>query len=243
LLLIHSLIIHSKAISEQKTLLEQTTTRKIFQRVRDDSSSLYVQRDSASLSSRWTDSLSKISKVFNFDRELFVSKVYERALRNSLKDTVENLRRQHPRVKSTPEDITRSYVIDHALKQDSRRLSNECKILLLGDSECGQTILKQMKIHHDGYTDDVFASYQAVVKKNVLDAVKSMVSVTKMAVLDEPTKIHAELLYREMEKMQTSDANITIVAADAVQRLWASQNFQSSFEAFAYYVYIPESAP
>jgi hypothetical protein len=32
--------------------------------------------------------------MFEFDRELFISKVYEKALRGSLKNTVENMRRE-----------------------------------------------------------------------------------------------------------------------------------------------------
>jgi hypothetical protein len=56
-----------------------------------DSASLFVHRDSASLISQWTDNLSKLSAVFSFDRELFVSKVYERAIRGSVKKA---LRRQ-----------------------------------------------------------------------------------------------------------------------------------------------------
>jgi hypothetical protein len=80
----------STAISEQKSLLEKISTRKMLKRVKDDTSSLYVQRDSASILSQCTDNLSKISQMFGFDRELFILKVYEKALKSSLKDTVNN---------------------------------------------------------------------------------------------------------------------------------------------------------
>jgi guanine nucleotide-binding protein G(i) subunit alpha len=59
-------------------MLEKTSTRKIFKRFKDDTSSLYIQRDSASFYSRYADNLSKIPKTFEFDRELFISKVYEK---------------------------------------------------------------------------------------------------------------------------------------------------------------------
>ena len=70
---------------DQKVLLEKSSNRKVFKRVKDDTVSLYVHYDSSSIYSRCTDTLSKISIVFNFDHDLFITKVYERALRNSLK--------------------------------------------------------------------------------------------------------------------------------------------------------------
>ena len=62
-------------------------------------------RDDSSFRSRWTgtiSNLSKISKIFDFDRELFISKPYEKALQKSLKDTVQNLRQeQRPEYRET----------------------------------------------------------------------------------------------------------------------------------------------
>ncbi|KAF2499624.1 hypothetical protein BU16DRAFT_557938 [Lophium mytilinum] len=88
---------------EQKILLEKTTSRKVLKQVRDDTSSLYVLCDSSSVSSRYTDCLSKISIVFQFDRKLFVSRVYERALRGSLKDVMRQ-RQMYPTQSRVKED-------------------------------------------------------------------------------------------------------------------------------------------
>lgn len=55
------------------------------QQVKDDNSSLYSQRDSTSILSRYTGNRSSISQVFKFDRVLFISKVYEKVLRGSSK--------------------------------------------------------------------------------------------------------------------------------------------------------------
>ena len=235
-------------------MLEQTASRKIFRRVRDDSSSLNVQRDSSSLYSRWTGSISdisKISKVFDFERELFISKLYERALQNPLKHTLEILRRQKPQIKrprvvATAEEIRRSQMIDRKLEEDSRRLRREVKVLLLGDLECGRTIVKQMKIiHQNGYTMDELALYELTVKKNVLEIMEIMVSIAKMVgtELDEATKTRAELLSKEIQKSQPSAADIILTAetAKAVHGLWASEQFRSIF-LDSTDIYIPDSA-
>jgi G-protein alpha subunit len=53
-----------------------------------DTASLFVHRDNDSFINQMTDNLSKMSIVFTFDWELFISKVYERVLRNSVKESL-----------------------------------------------------------------------------------------------------------------------------------------------------------
>jgi hypothetical protein len=67
-------------------LLEIPTTREILERTKADTASLVVHRDNTSRISRWTDNLSKISVAFEFDREVFSSRVYEQKFRSALKD-------------------------------------------------------------------------------------------------------------------------------------------------------------
>jgi hypothetical protein len=69
----------------QKQLLEKPKTRKVLQRVKADSASLFVHRDTASFKSKMTDNLSKMSLIFEFDSEVFYSQVYHRVFRGSLK--------------------------------------------------------------------------------------------------------------------------------------------------------------
>jgi guanine nucleotide-binding protein G(i) subunit alpha len=73
--------VYSNTLSEQQRHLETTKTRKFLKRAQVDSVSLLVQRDNASFSSKMTDNLSKISRVFEFDRDVFSTNVYERAFR------------------------------------------------------------------------------------------------------------------------------------------------------------------
>ena len=120
------IISRSKTISEQKGLLEQSSTRKVLRQIEIDSASLFVNRDTASFISNWTDNLSKLSATFSFDRELFVSKVYERALRGSVKEA---LRQQQ----SDTEAIRRSRAIDRDITRDRKKMIYDVRGLLLGD--------------------------------------------------------------------------------------------------------------
>ncbi|KAL1924834.1 uncharacterized protein VTP21DRAFT_4488 [Calcarisporiella thermophila] len=73
--------------------------------------------------------------------------------------------------------------IDNQLKRDRQNLRNEVKLLLLGAGESGKsTILKQMKLIHDGgYTTDERESFKEIIFSNtvqsmrvILDAMEQM---------------------------------------------------------------------
>ena len=225
-------------------MLEKTSTRKIFNRAKDDTSSLYIQRDSTSIYSRCTDTLSKISKMFEFDRELFISKVYEKALRGSLKDTVENMRREQQKpYLGTPEERNRNKRIESELKERARKLRNECKVLLLGDPDCAQIFIKSMRIaHSSGFTYEERGKYQDVVMNNIIRVMEDMASTLQNGDidLDETAKMHAKVLIQEIEKIKTGDGKITTEGAGAVQGLWEDKRFA---ERLLDEVYIPDSSP
>jgi hypothetical protein len=82
-------------MAEQKRLLEKPKTRRVLQRAKADSASLFVHRDTASFMSRVTDNLSKMSLVFDFDPALFSSGVYHRVFRGSLKYRLRQQQHQH----------------------------------------------------------------------------------------------------------------------------------------------------
>ncbi|KAH6875266.1 hypothetical protein BKA58DRAFT_379513 [Alternaria rosae] len=89
-----------RTIGAQQRYLETKKTRKVLQRAKTDSVSLYVHRDTASLTSKMTDNLSKISRTFEFDSNVFSTGVYERAFRGSIKDILR--RRQHTVISPLP---------------------------------------------------------------------------------------------------------------------------------------------
>jgi hypothetical protein len=56
---------------------------------------LFVHRDSASFVTRFTDNLSKLSRVFDFDTEVFSTKPYERVHRSSVKQALRKKQAVH----------------------------------------------------------------------------------------------------------------------------------------------------
>jgi hypothetical protein len=72
-------------MTEQKQLLEKPKTRSILLSAQADSASLFVHQDATSFRSRLTDSLSKMSNIFDFDSAVFSTSVYHRVFRGSLK--------------------------------------------------------------------------------------------------------------------------------------------------------------
>lgn len=77
--------------SEQRALLEKKKSRKIFEQIRDDSSSLAVLYDSASFITSLTnvtETSSKLSLKFRFDGELLRSKIYQGTVRSLLRRAI-----------------------------------------------------------------------------------------------------------------------------------------------------------
>lgn len=83
-------------------MLERPRSRKTLQRAEQDTASLIVNRDASSRRSIWTDNLSRISKVFDFDIAILSSPVYERTFR----DTVVTSLREHRKRKIASKTIS-----------------------------------------------------------------------------------------------------------------------------------------
>ena len=80
--------VSSRSLSEQRSLLLDKDNRRILERVKDDSSSLVVLLDPASLHSSMsgsTDRESLWSRAFDFDDDLLGSKVYKGQIRSLMK--------------------------------------------------------------------------------------------------------------------------------------------------------------
>lgn len=163
----------SKTLSEQKALLQKSSTRKTLKLVEHDSASLVVLRDSASQCSRGSDNLSKLSVEFQFDHEIFGSKVYERCLRGFVKQT---LRQQQPR-----SGLVQSQVVHHRLEQDEKQTMSEIKVLLLGSPDCGKDafLLNFRILQQCGLSIDELATYRALIYENVIDRAKALVEAMK----------------------------------------------------------------
>ncbi|KAI9661013.1 MAG: hypothetical protein M1821_009340 [Bathelium mastoideum] len=77
-------------VTKQDTLLQSTESRKVIQRVRDDSSSLLLKRDTDSFRSdrhNPPDDLSRLDASFTFDQDIFRSHVYQSAMLSAIEQT------------------------------------------------------------------------------------------------------------------------------------------------------------
>lgn len=239
----------SEAISEQKIMLEKTSTRKIFQRVKDNTSSLYVQRDSTSICSRCTDNLSKLSKKFEFDRELFISKVYEKALRGSMKDTVENIRRvqQQSYLLATPKERhnnRRNRLVGCELEKNAKNQKKVCKALILGDQHCAQAFIWRMKMERlEGFTYEECMEYQEIMMNNIIRVMGSMAWVinNRDIDLDENAKMHAKVFSQEIDYTNFGVGRMTFMGAAAVQGLLENRQFVETLSN--YELHVPKWSP
>ncbi|KAH0559729.1 hypothetical protein GP486_003753 [Trichoglossum hirsutum] len=222
-----------KTISEQKALLEKSSSRKIFNQVTDDSSSLFVLHGTTSSYSRWTkytDNLSKISMAFQFDRELFISKVYERAIRGFAKDSI----RRHEEVdmglsKSPTLHVTklelkkqteRSRAVDHEIDEQNRIRRRECRILLLGDTDSGRAIVRHMKY---GNCDlEELLSYRDRVRTTALKAMCTVLEGLKESQFkfeNEHDQKHAATV---LWQYQSDPTEMNVEVGESISSLWRS---------------------
>jgi hypothetical protein len=220
-------------------LLEKSSSRKVLRQVEIDSASLFVHRDTASLISQWTDNLSKLSAVFSFDRELFVSKVYERVLRGSVKEA---LRRQQGDTQAR----VRSQAIDRGLEVDSRQLRRECKVLLLGSDESGKNeIVKQWKIvHQNGYTAEELALYRLTIYQNVVDCAKALIGAMKEFEIhpeQELNRAYCEFLL-DYSVEPDADKPLGTKVGEAISSIWQDPCIPKILERQSEF-YLMDSAP
>ncbi|KAI1124207.1 hypothetical protein F5Y10DRAFT_285280 [Nemania abortiva] len=86
-------------LARQKSFVEAPSTQKALEQTKSDSASLFGLRDADSCCSRattgFTQTSSKLSMVFDFDRELFSSKVYGLLHRETVKKSIRQRQRAH----------------------------------------------------------------------------------------------------------------------------------------------------
>ncbi|KAF2114217.1 G-protein alpha subunit-domain-containing protein [Lophiotrema nucula] len=194
-----------KSMSEQKALLQSPRARGIIDRMETDSASLIVHRDSSSFISNWTDNLSRFSIRFDFDRELFVTRVYERIFRISVKDALRRRRtltQQHDHVSlrgETPtnlqsiiEDRERSHMIDREIRKDRIMSYKHATSLVLGDSTSGkEQILNHMKcINQGGHTEAERKKFQPAIHETIFECLGFLLEAMRKGVLDPELEVN-----------------------------------------------------
>ena len=82
------LSIVSRSLSEQSALLKSSDSRRVFSLVQDDTSSLLMIKDSESCYSKVTETTEQLDAMFDFDREVINSRVYQTAMRSHVRQLV-----------------------------------------------------------------------------------------------------------------------------------------------------------
>ena len=201
--------------------------------------SLYVHRDSASLRSRitaFTDTLTKLSRDFTFDHQLWSTKVYK----DASPDLIELMRK---RIRQ-PEDIggervfprLRSQPVDEQIKEDLRNLNCLWTILIQGSDrslcysfmaalEIAALEMKASEIidiTRRGWSPTCKETREAH-RKHVLKAVAEVIDLTLRLMEREGLSIddHATVL----ETPRQEPEKMTAEGAAALQAIWTDGRF------------------
>ncbi|GAA5803784.1 hypothetical protein HPULCUR_009269 [Helicostylum pulchrum] len=127
----------------------------------------------------------------------------------------------------------RTQEIDDQIKRDKMNQKNEVKMLLLGAGESGKsTILKQMKLIHDGgYSRDEREAFKEIIFSNTVQSMRVIIEAMEnmgvsyafaqnkhhsAIILDLPSQIERESL----------PADVTL----ALKSLWKDTHLQSVFD-------------
>ena len=103
--------------------------------------------------------------------------------------------------------------------------------------------MEQLKIiHKERFTTEELIQYQAMVRNSVWGIVQAIVSLVEQTdiKMDEMIRIHAQTLSQEMTNKPDGDSNMSVVGAEAVQKLWESEQFIKLLDSTD--VHIPDSA-
>lgn len=190
-------------------------SQKVFDQVKDDSSSLCVLCDSASFvtkRTKTTTTTSRLSMNFAFDNELLQHRAYKSTFRSLLRRAA--ARQSHESSdkapKMTEEDIEqaeRNAAIDREIKEDSRMLRREMKILALG-SDAPKVIEQLRTIHLNGCTQEKRSLYSMTIHKHLLSELRF--AMNAVAAVDVKTKDDPEFAgHKQVLDSRRSDGAIS----------------------------------
>jgi hypothetical protein len=166
--------------------------------------------------SHFTTTSSKLSMVFDFDRELFSTRVYDVAFRGSVKALL--------RKRQTPEQI-RSSEIDQQLSSGRKKPSQNYSVLILGRDLETRQILTGNWILLFGKVDEFDQDEHRKIKQAILFKVKSVIQMATavQSELDARSRSHANALLQEIGD-DGRDLDSTL--AESVYLLWTSNRFR-----------------
>lgn len=127
-------------------------SRKLFEQIKDDSSSLHVLVDSDSFITRTTQTsaTSKLSMNFAFDEELLQHRIYKTTLRSLMRKALRTRsdRHQSPSFSGTTLEIGRHPLHESWTHKEARSAYSPSKVVFLGS--LAQATIKSIQ-HASGY--------------------------------------------------------------------------------------------
>lgn len=211
----------SKTLSAQQRYLETSKNRKVLHRAKADSVSLYVHRDSASLTSKMTDNLSKISRVFEFDSNIFSTGVYERAFRGSVRDLLRR-RQQNMTAQSSTAQKTESVSTSNSLR----------KIRILGQDHTGKDLLVNCIEAAHLIDQEQCRLYNSKLQELCIDLVSTIVKDRSDVCDDEDVRILTSYAVLEPHSSQTSVRKDALNSCVRIMRKAVELNEEFSSVAF-----------
>ena len=122
--------------------------------------------------------------------------------------------------------------IENQLKKDRMSMRNEVKMLLLGAGESGKsTILKQMKMIHDGgYSNDERESFKEIIFSNTIQSMRVILEamqVMNIPYSGEKSATHAQVILDLPSQIEGD--SLPLQVAEAIRSLWQDEGVQRCF--------------
>ncbi|KAK3829218.1 MAG: guanine nucleotide-binding protein subunit alpha [Benniella sp.] len=131
------------------------------------------------------------------------------------------------------ESRTRNEAIENQLRRDRMQMRNEVKMLLLGAGESGKsTILKQMKLIHDGgYSKEEREAFKEIIFSNTVQSMRVILEAMdnmELSLYHEANRNYAILIVSLPPQIEGEYMPHEV--AVAVQNLWLDPNVQQAFQ-------------
>lgn len=228
-------------------MLLSKETRRALDQIKDDTSSLICLRDTDSYSSTRTSTTTRssiLNVMFNFDRELFNSKVYQETMRSIIRRTIRggrNDKRQDSiaaletqkllwgSTKAKNKAKLRNQEIESQLKKDRKEQSLEINLLLLGARGSGKsTAARQMKLSADGsYTRSERESFKEAIFNYIVQAMREILDAMESLdlSLDSPENEHHVRTIR-LQPPVIEEPSLSPKSGHAIEALWKDKAVQ-----------------
>ncbi|KAI9493786.1 guanine nucleotide binding protein, alpha subunit [Zychaea mexicana] len=127
----------------------------------------------------------------------------------------------------------RNEEIENQLKRDKLNMRNEVKMLLLGAGESGKsTILKQMKLIHDGgYSRDEREAFKEIIFSNTVQSMRVILEAMDnmgVALAQSANRQHAGVIMEMPSQIERESLPNDVTLA--VKTLWKDTNLMSVFD-------------